>query len=61
MEPVAPESGLEPLKQRYTDPYVMLGTNGEFYVMSGGVRTRHSSLGECHTVIDASNTNRLTR
>lgn len=43
---------VEPLVQKYKDPYYQLGAQGEHYVMSSGIRSRHASAAEAYGVID---------
>lgn len=42
----------EPMVQKYKDPYYQLGAQGEHYVMSGGIRSRHATSGEAWGVIE---------
>jgi hypothetical protein len=43
---------LTPLVQKYKDPYYQLGANGEHYLMSDGIRSRHESASEVYRLID---------
>lgn len=42
----------KPLEQKYKDPFYQRGANGEHYLMSDDIRSRHESASEVYTIID---------